>query len=121
MRRDRDSSGLLVVIVGVVMTMLALVGLLEGDPSSVIVFGPLAAAAFVADLVLRRRTKRPFAADLYLVALISTIFAMIFSFSRDWRLVTACAAIALTAGLTGYGLLRKRSPESPSGSRGSSF
>src|SRR6266478_3088272 len=89
----RDSSGVLVVVLGSVMTVMALVGLFGGDPGSLAVFLPLAAAAFGADLVLRRRSGRPVAMDLFLVGLIFAIFALLFGFNRDWRLVAACAAI----------------------------
>ena len=104
MAKVRDSSGVLVIVLGSVMAVMALVGLFGGDPGSLALFLPLAAAAFGADLVLRRRSGRPAAADLYVVGAIFAIFALLFGYNRDWRLVAACAAIALT-GRSGTPLL----------------
>jgi hypothetical protein len=121
MRKVRDSSGVLVIVLGSVMAVMALVGLFGGDPGSLAVFLPLAAAAFGADLVLRRRSGRPAAADLYVVGAIFAIFAMLFGFNRDWRLVAACAAIAviswtLSSVLYNRYVRRRRLNGSPSSS-----
>jgi len=95
------------------MTVMALVGLFGGDPGASPVFLPLAAASFGADLVLRRRSGRPAALDLFLVGLIFAIFALVFGFNRDWRLIAASAAIAIAAWMLSGGLhnryLRNRS------------
>jgi hypothetical protein len=87
----------LVIVEGSVMAVGAFLSLLVRDWFSAAVFGSLAAAAFVADLALRRRSGRPGAVDIYLVGVIFVIFAMLFGFNGDWRLVAASAAIAVAA------------------------
>jgi hypothetical protein len=117
MRKVRDSSGVLVLVEGTVMAVGTFLSLLVGDWFSAAVFGSLAAAAFVADLVLRRRSERPVAVDLFLAGAIFAIFAMLFGFNRDWRLVAASGLIAVTAWLVSSVLysryVRARSNASP--------
>lgn len=94
MRNVRDSSGVLTVLVGAVMAVMALIGLLSSDWFSAAVLGALAAASFAADFVLRRRSGRPAAVDLFLIGLIFAVFAWIFGHNHDWWLAAASAAIA---------------------------
>jgi uncharacterized membrane protein YjjP (DUF1212 family) len=97
MRKVRDSPGALVFAVGAVMALMALIGALDDDGFSATVFASLAVALFVAGVVLRRRSGRPLALNMFLVGVIFAIFALIFSYTGDWGHVAGCTAIAITA------------------------
>jgi hypothetical protein len=117
MRKVRDSSGVLTVVVGAVMAVMGLIGLLAGDWFSAAVLGSLAGASFAADLVLRRRSGRPAAVDLFLIGLIFAIFVWFFGHNHDWWLAAASGAIAVStwtlSDVSFRRFLRNRSNGSP--------
>jgi hypothetical protein len=79
------------------MAVMALIGVLTDDGFSTAVFASLAVVSFVAGVVLRRRSERPVALNMFLGGVIFAIFALIFSYTGDWGHVAGCVASAITA------------------------
>ena len=84
--RRTDSSGILPLLVGLVFTILAIVGVSERGVAGSLVLGILALSALVAGLILRRGSGRSPMIDFYLAEWICAFFARLFASRDDWRL-----------------------------------
>jgi len=108
MGRGTDSSGILALLVGLVFTILAIVGVSERDVAGSLVLGILALSALVAGLILRRGSGRSPMIDLYLAEWIFAFFARLFASQDDWRLFVVAALVANAATLASQGLVGRR-------------
>lgn len=101
-----DSSGVLVLVVGVVLGVLNLVATSGRDSTSALVLGVLALAALAANLFLRQGASRPASIDLAFARAVLLVFGGAFVLERSGTLAQATVTRISSAAVR---LTRRRS------------